>query len=884
MKTFSLIALFTLFLLPLSIRLGAQVNLTNGLMAYYSFAGNANDVSGNGNNGTTAGGVTLRPDRANTPNECYEFDGINDNIQVPNSTSFNATTNRQSISFWFQLCFIPPMGDPHEYYIMSKMDGPNVNGWHIFMRWDTDNVLRMYYRGVNGGNFTTQNICTVPLTNVELGSWHHVVYVIGANNGNNNAAIHNTIYVDYVTKSSAVAQNTVPFVIGGGINVWSTNDAYFGLGRLDEIRYYNRAINDQEVAALYNQIPITSFNLPITLAENNGLCLANDSLILTASTVPGLSYEWTQPSGGVYTGNPLIIENPTAADAGTYTVVPSYDGCQRPPVTITVAQPLPQLALTGPTQACTNSPFTFSVANNPNATYSWQYPNNGTVAGNSLSWPTAALADQGDYYLSYMLNGCIGYSDTVTMAVVQQYTLTVYDTICQGQSVLLAGAQQTTAGSYQDMYQSNTGCDSLVTTELFVKPLPQVSLGADQQSCVGSTVTLSATTDGTVTIWSTNETTPNIDVTTTNAYWFEAVLDGCTARDTINVTFYLNPASNFVANNSAQCLTGNNFDFNPNNTFAAGTIFDWAFTGALTPTSNANNPTGIIWDAAGSYPVSLVVTENGCVSQPAQLTVTVFPQPSADFIALPTQGCEPVDVKFNNTTQSGVLYNSNWVLGDGSNSVDQSPVHIYANDGNYSVTLTVTDVNGCTDTETKTNFITVFPQPVAGFSLAQDVLATTSPVLTVTSEALQASNCVYYLNDGTAWSDCSFTDNIQGSGLFTITQVVTSGAGCIDSTSSTFSVKPTPEVFIPNTFTPNGDYINERFEPSISWIGEYSIIIYDRWGGIVFETDDLFTYWNGKMYNYGTELPQGIYAYKIRYRPFQLDKDFYVTGSVSLIR
>lgn len=885
MKNYPLVAL-SILLAAFSLSAYGQVNLPNGLMVHLPFTGNANDVSGNGNNGTP-NGVTLRPDRGNTANASYEFDGINDNIEIPNSNSFNIVNDRHAISFWFQLCFIPPLGDHQEYYMFSKMSiNAGTHGWHIFMRRDTDGNLRIYYRGVNNGNLGTQNVVTAPITNVQIGSWNHVVFQMGsAPAGDHMSAILNDVYVDHVPKNSPVAQNTLPLIIGGGVHIWNAaNDRYFGLGRLDDIRIYNRVLSNPEISVLYNQIPINSFNQPISITNNNALCLNNDSLIITATSQPGLSYSWTGPNSTSYSTNQIIIENPTASHAGTYTLVPNYDGCPRPSLTVNITPPLPQLTLNGPTQVCLNSPFSYSVVNNPAATYSWQFPASGTPNGNVLNVGSASVAEEGQYSLQYTLNGCIGFSDTLSLVTVQQYSITRFDTICQGQSILLGGAQQTNAGTYQDTYLSITGCDSTVTTELHVKPQPQVSLGADQQSCVGSTVTLNAVTNGTLTVWSTNETSASIDVTTSGNYWFEAILDGCTARDTATVSFFLIPAAVFTANDATQCLQGNSFNFFPTNNFAPGTTFAWTFTGASTPASAVQNPTGIVWDSDGTFPVSLEVTENGCLSQPATLNITVYPQPVANFTASPTQGCEPVEVKYNNTTQSAVLYNSAWVLGDGSLSSDNSPVHVYQQDGNYNVTLTVTDNNGCVDTEIKPNFITVYPQPIAGFSLLENNLTTTAPVLVVSSEAQQATSCLYYLNDGTAWTDCSFTATIQGSGTFTITQVVTSGFGCIDSVSQMFTVRPTPEVFVPNTFTPNGDFVNERFEPSISWIGEYNIMIFDRWGGVIFQTDDLFTYWNGREQNYGKEVPQGVYVYKIRYRPYQLEKDFYVTGSVTLIR
>lgn len=875
-----------LSVLLLTLNVGAQVNLNLNLVARYDFTGNANDLSVNANNGTP-NGVTLRTDRATNNNASYEFDGVTDNIVVPASPSLSFASDRQSISFWFQLCEIPGPADGDEYYIMSKMTTPSSNGWHVFMRRDvaTDGILRIYYRGVNNGSLATQNVMSCPINTVQAGEWHHVVFVVGQNNNQFLQAMLDNVYVDYVNKSSVIANNNLDLIIGGGVHTWSAADEYFGLGRLDDIRIYNRAINDQEIGALYNLIPLNTINPQVVLSQNNGLCLNNDSLVLSASPINGYTFDWTTPGGSQVSVNTLEIVNPDNTDAGVYSVVPNNEGCLLPALTITVNPGIADLTLTGPTQVCAGSAFNINAPLIAGAVYNWTAPGGGSAANNVWTVASATASEAGDYSVSYTLNGCLGESDTVNVTLVNQYTVTVFDTICQGQSIFVGGANQTTTGAYDDLYQSVTGCDSLVTTELFVKPLPQVSLGPDQQSCVGSTVTLAPITDGTLVSWSNGTNGPTLDVTTTGNYWFEAELDGCTARDTVTVSFFLNPAADFTPNDNTQCLTGNSFSFAPNNAYAPGTIFDWTFQGAGTPTSAQSNPTGIIWDASGTYAVTLTVTENNCVSAPSTLNVTVFDMPSVAFIANPQQGCEPVEVKFNNNTQGGTgPYQSTWILGDGSNSTDDSPVHTYLNDGSYNVTLSVVDANGCPGTLTQNGFITVFPQPVAGFSLAEYELTTTEPQLTVINESQQSQACLYYLNTGEAWTDCSFTDNIVGTGTYTITQVVTSGAGCIDSVSASFTIRPLPEVFVPNTFTPNGDYINEFFQPSISWIGDFEMLIYDRWGALVFETNDLFRYWNGKYYNNGTELPQGVYAYRIRYRPYSFDKNIFVNGSVSLIR
>src|SRR5689334_529028 len=87
MKTNCLVVLCVLLLF--SKGLNAQVNLSQGLVAYYPFSGNPNDASGSGNNGVLQNGVQLTNDRFGSPNSAYSFDGVDDYISIPYSSTLN---------------------------------------------------------------------------------------------------------------------------------------------------------------------------------------------------------------------------------------------------------------------------------------------------------------------------------------------------------------------------------------------------------------------------------------------------------------------------------------------------------------------------------------------------------------------------------------------------------------------------------------------------------------------------------------------------------------------------------------------------------------------------------------------------------------------------
>lgn len=94
----TLLLLSLLFLFNASF---AQSGLTRGLIAYYPFDGNANDVSGNGNNGTPENNIQLTADRFGIANSAYNFDGVDDYIRIPNSSSLDVST-AMSVALYFK--------------------------------------------------------------------------------------------------------------------------------------------------------------------------------------------------------------------------------------------------------------------------------------------------------------------------------------------------------------------------------------------------------------------------------------------------------------------------------------------------------------------------------------------------------------------------------------------------------------------------------------------------------------------------------------------------------------------------------------------------------------------------------------------------------------
>lgn len=202
---------------------------TNGLVAHYPFNGNANDVSGNGNNGTNNGAI-LTTDRFGNVNSAYSFDGASSFIKLINENNFYLTNF--SISFWMkqnsegtQMLFANDgylLG--YNCYIIGKKIGIQLgnNVWSSFnVTEDIDitkwNNITYTYNGV---------VLTIHINNKEV---LYYTFPVGVKYGNNKVEIGRNSYL---------------------------LDQYFD-GKIDDVRIYNRALNPNEISALYNESVIT---------------------------------------------------------------------------------------------------------------------------------------------------------------------------------------------------------------------------------------------------------------------------------------------------------------------------------------------------------------------------------------------------------------------------------------------------------------------------------------------------------------------------------------------------------------------------------------------------------------------------------------------------
>ena len=246
MKNYILISIFVYVFNGI---LYSQINpLDSGLVAYYPFNGNANDESGNGNNGIV-NSATLTTDRFDNTNSAYEFDGIDDFITIPNSPELVFGSNDFTIVSWiYPVAYTGKKGlnaiiTKHDYDDGSwlfRVRKHSSTGNIPKLNFETDFPTHRYY-----GN-----------TEVTINNWHMAAVI----RSGNNYSFYFDENIDGTFTDDESFTTTYPIVISGqGDNC--TDERF--TGKIDDIRIYNRALSGLEIQQLYDSSDYITFDITV---------------------------------------------------------------------------------------------------------------------------------------------------------------------------------------------------------------------------------------------------------------------------------------------------------------------------------------------------------------------------------------------------------------------------------------------------------------------------------------------------------------------------------------------------------------------------------------------------------------------------------------------
>ncbi len=612
---------------------------------------------------------------------------------------------------------------------------------------------------------------------------------------------------------------------------------------------------------------VTVNPLPVAAFVYNQVCgnvlvnFTSTSTISAHSTITSTAWDFGDPSSGGNNTSALSNPSHTFTATGNYVVtlvITSSSGCTQTITQNILVSPIATSAFTA-TNVCTNSAmqFTNQSLNSVNSHWDFGVP--------AITNDTSNLTNPSYTY--------------------------------------------TTAGTYNVILISNPGpCADTATLSVTVNPGPAIAFTAPQV-CLGSPSVFtdqSTVAAGSIVGWHwdfgvtaiTNDTS-NIQNPTyaySTAGTFNVTLTctsntGCVSTLIIPITVSALPTGNFSSTIVCQGVPTVLTDLSVAGT---GTITNWSWNfGDGSPTSTAQNPTHTYANDS-TYSVSLIVTNTaGCIDT-FLLPVVTASVPVVAFSADTLAGCPLLCVNFldQSTVNSGTINGWTWDFGDGSNpSFAQNPSHCFSTTGTYSITLTAVSNGGCTSTLMIPNLITVQPVPNASFSASPNPTTILNPTVLFTD--MSAGSPVSWLwnfGDPSTTIDTANIPNTQYTysseygGTYPVNLIVTNQYGCVDDTTIEIIIEPDFEFFIPNSFTPNGDGLNDGFYGQGFGITKYEIWVFDRWGNMIFNTTDINVAWDGSVQGKGGDLAQvDVYVWKVVLTDVFNKKHKYI-GHVSLIK
>jgi gliding motility-associated-like protein len=362
---------------------------------------------------------------------------------------------------------------------------------------------------------------------------------------------------------------------------------------------------------------------------------------------------------------------------------------------------------------------------------------------------------------------------------------------------------------------------------------------------------------------------------------------GCYTDTLIDTLDILEPIAKY--NFTSGCI-GAPATFTDNSSIPNGSITShiWDF-GDGSPISTAQHPNHT-YTSTGIYYTKLIVTTNtGCVDS-VVWPIVINPNPIPNFTVNDTVGCELFCISLQNTSTitTGINTSLVWTLGDGTNSVSASFDHCYTNDSIYtpilySITLEVTSDSGCAALLTKENYITVYPRPVAAFTVDPTTTNIKNPLINIQEYSIGGNVWNWNFDDNNVSTEQDpHTHIYSDTGNYTIQLIVSTDYNCKDTAYNTITIEPDFLFYVPNIFSPNNDGINDSFTGNGVAIKNFHMLIFNRWGEKLYETTSIAEGWNG--FYKGKVCEQGVYVYKISFVDEIKNKFHQNTGSVNLLR
>ena len=653
------------------------------------------------------------------------------------------------------------------------------------------------------------------------------------------------------------------------------------------------------------------------MGSNSPVCEGQTLNLISGNVTNGV-YSWTGPNSFTSNLQSPTIPNVTLPAAGTYTLTVSVNNCVSNPATVdVVVDPLPPAPGVTDINYCegdtTAVPLTATGTN-----LSWYFvPTGGSPIPGGAPTPNTTIPGVTTYYVSstgpgptncegprsplvvtvfvhpnppvidYVNSYCA--NDVVVPFVVVSGTNILYYTTATGglgdpnQPIINPSA----AGTYH-YYATQTvnGCESdRFPMTIIVHPYIE-SIFAYQinYGCTDDTVVFTNTSIGAASyLWVFGDgfmdtvSNPAHVYDTQGVYTVKLISKAPYCTDTLEQIIDLNHplSASFTTDFDTICQ---HQSINFTNTSVTTTInsirptYYWSFGDSAT---DFNSSTAHTYDRAGTFIAQMIVTDFVPCKDTAWKYIYVDSISGLELVANDSNLCAGEAVTFTGTYHDNGLVGVTWDYGDGMFAYDVNPArHTYEQPGTYTIKIS-TDYRLCRDTSAEVQ-VTLNPHPI--MSLGPDTS------MCPTSEVLVLNDIINGTNPNATWlwntGDKGFAISVKQPGNYSAKVTI---GGC--SASDSVWVKKDCYLDIPNSFTPNGDGVNDYFLPRqllSDGVTTFKMTIYNRWGQEIYTTTKIDGRgWDGRFN--GEMQPQGVFVYLIEVGFHNSVKEK-AQGNVTLIR
>ncbi len=570
----------------------------------------------------------------------------------------------------------------------------------------------------------------------------------------------------------------------------------------------------------------------------------NEQLVLTGDQASGPGqYSWITPNGGVLNGLTHDLGNAQFSMSGLYYLQGAYEDCpiKMDSVLITI--------IANPTNNINNAAICpgqiLDVFISPNGTYTWNNTVGATVSPNGNSAQLNPLVNT-----TYVISNAFGCSTSIAVNMNPIPEIMTNISTLQGCAPLEVQFTDINPEILNFNWQFGDG-----TSSIFESPLHTFAGGL-------------------------TDTSYQVSLTVQNAQG--CVNTGYFTIQTMNpaiAAFGADPLSQIFPNATVNVV---------NQSSGSGTLeANWLWQS----NSNTNwQPGSLIFDTWGIFDITLVVNNEWCSDTMIQSIEIIPPAPIASF-NITGEGCPGSNFTFeHNSTYAETV---EWIFSNGDTIASESTTHTFNQTGYYDVTLLAHGYDGTTDTFTVENAIEIYPAPDAYFNILETTVA--AVVDSAVFINLSSGATAYTWNFGNGETSYAFEPYAYYDlvGQYNITLTASNAYGCIDSYTHPLGLTVTTDGFIemPNAFTPtllnpiDGAYVrydfsNNIFHPNFRSVSEFEMTIFNKWGELLFVTNDIWKGWNGIYQE--TLCPEDVYVFTCKGK-FYGGVDFEKKGTVTLL-